>query len=209
MKRGAFMITKFEKRNPKRFWQWFSRHSDEFHNINNQNYHQYFCKMDKFMEKFNPYLGFEFVAEEQNGKKELVITANGNIRLFDTVIELIDTAPKKLKDKWIFTALRQPSIDEVLIHFNDMVISSADIFYELEESESELGKWDIFIYIDGVFYDSTETEDYIASVMYSTLDGIIGEYVNATKISDIILVEKGELEAPKTIFELRKEINGL
>jgi hypothetical protein len=203
------MNTKFAKRNPKRFWDWFARHEKEFLNINEENYHKAFYKMYKYLEKFNPYLGFEFIVDSKNGKREFVVTANGNIDLFDTVFSLIDAAPEKLKERWIFTALRQPMADEIVIHFNEMTIESKDIFYELEESETEPGKWDIFVYIKGVSYDSEETEEYLAEALMTLLDGVVGEYTNATKISELILVEKGELENPKNILELRKEINKL
>ncbi|MEM4992961.1 hypothetical protein WKH56_10470 [Priestia sp. SB1] len=43
--------------------------------------------------------------------------------------------------------------------------------------------------------------------MIAVLDGLIGEYVNATKISTLILVENGELDKPKNILKLKTEIN--
>ena len=203
------MLTTFTKRNPRRFWKWFSRHEEEFFNINDENFNSLFFKMDKFIEKYNPFLGFEIIKEAENGKKELVITANGNVLLFDTVFALINAAPDNLKERWNFTALRQGNIDEVIIHFEDLTISSKDIYYEIEESEIERGKWDIFIYVEGVYYDSSDTEEFIASTMMSVLDGLIGEYQCANKINELILVEKGELPSPKNILHLKREINNL
>jgi len=201
------MITNFAKRNPRRFWKWFSLHEKEFREINKDNYQKVFYKIFKCLEKFNPYLGFEIVNNSSDGKKEFIVTANGNTDLFETVYSLINAAPQQLKDRWNFTALRQATAQEVIIHFDDKTISSKDIFYELEESENDPGKLDIFIHIKGVVYSSEDVEDFIAESMIAVLDGLIGEYTNATKISTLILVENGELEEPKNILKLRKEIN--
>lgn len=200
------MIEKFVKRNPARFWDWFSRHENEYLHLDEDNYEQAFHKLFNVLHKYNPYLGFEFIPEPKEGKKELVITANGNPHLFDTVYLLVKGAPEKLKDRWSFTALRQPTIDDVIIYYGPHSFSSKDIYYEKEESLVEKGKWDILIYIKGVVYDTVESELYVAEAMSHLLDGVIGEYVNATKISDIVLVDEEDLEEPKTIMNLRKEI---
>lgn len=201
------MLTKFVKRNPYKFWKWFIRHEKEFYNMNEDNYNKSFLKMYKYLEKFNSYLGFEFIKESKNGKREFVITANGNPHLFETVFSLVKAAPNQLKERWDITALRQPNVDEVIIHFDDLTLSSKDIYYELEESELERGKLDIFIYIKGIVYESEDMEEFIAETMLTMLDGIVGEYANAMKINELILVDEGELEAPKNILKLRNEIN--
>lgn len=202
------MLTTFVKRNPRRFWKWFERHEQEFLETDKNNYQRVYNKIYKCLEKFNPYLGFEIIANSIDGKREFVVTANGNSDLFDIVYLLIDTAPNKLKDRWIFTALRQPTVEEVIIHFENKTISSKDIFYELEESETEQGKIDIFVYITGLVYGNDKLEEFILETMINILDVVIGEYTNATRISELILVEKGELDNPKNISHLRKDIEG-
>ncbi|MFF2879195.1 hypothetical protein ACFVR2_23170 [Gottfriedia sp. NPDC057991] len=130
------MLQKFEKRNQHKFWKWFSKHEEEFLNMNENNYNKSFYKIHKYLEKFSQHLGFEYIKESTLGKKEFVITANGNIHLFNTVYELINGAPIKLKDRWIFTALRQPIADEILIYFDDFTISSKISF-----TKSKNQKW--------------------------------------------------------------------
>lgn len=204
------MLTNYEKRNPHKFWKWFSHHEKEFLNINDSNYLQLFFKISSYLEKYNPYLGFEIALESVgNHKKELMFTANGNKYLFPSVYALVNAAPAHLKERWNFTALRQPNIEEIIIHIDDLTISSKDIFYEIAKSISQPGMWDIFIYIKGIQYDSEELENYIAHTMVSLLDGIVGEYKNTLFLNELILVDQGDLENPKKILQLRKELKDL
>ncbi|WP_088361939.1 hypothetical protein [Bacillus cereus] len=196
----------FFARNPKRFWDWFSYHEKEFYDINEENMNQIFDKVVKYLEKYNKYIGFEFVSELQDGKRELIVTADGAEELFETVFNLVNAAPEKLKDRWIFTALRQPSNQELNINYEGISIQTKDIFYEIEESEDIPDKWDILLNIKGIKFDRIEQLEFYEEITYILIEDIIGEYLAGTKIEQIILVNEMDLENPKNIMELRKDI---
>jgi hypothetical protein len=196
----------FFARNPKRFWDWFSYHEKEFYDINEENMNRIFDKVVKYLEKYNKYIGFEFTSELQDGKRELIVTADGVEELFDTVFTLVNAAPEKLKDRWIFTALRQPSNQELNINYQGITIQTKDIFYEIVESEENAEKWDILLHIKGMKLDRIDQLEFYEEITYIFIEDIIGEYLTGTKLEQIILVNQMDLEDPKNIMELKKDI---
>lgn len=196
----------FIKRDPKRFWRWFKRHESEFLAINDQNADMIYEKFYKYFFFYNPHIEIEFSDMINDKKMEITFTANGDKSLFDPIFSLVNEAPRDLKDRWVINALKQPRVNEIIIHFDHKTLSSKEIFYELEPSEEEPSKYNIFVNLQGIEYVNEKFEDHVAHTMIAVLDAVLGEYLVTMKINELFLVEDGELKDPQPISNLKNDI---
>ncbi|MGF7535769.1 hypothetical protein AAGG74_19110 [Bacillus mexicanus] len=200
------MLQTFNKRDPKRFWRWFKRREKEFLNINDENIDMIYEKFYKYFNFYNPHIEVEFFELKKDNRMEITFTANGNKDLFDSIFTLVNAAPKDLEKRWIINALKQPRVNEVIIHFDEKTVSSKEIFYELEPSEKDPSMYDVFLNIKGIEYVNEKFETHVAETMIAVLDAVLGEYLVTMKINELILVEDGELNYPKTIINIKDDI---
>ena len=119
------------------FWNWFQDNNQTIQNLINEipknqkhisfwinNNLSYYCREIDFV---------IVLSKNGNIKSELILTANGNPKYFNQVIDLVDNAPN-LKN-WKFTAFIQPTerIEEIMKGLDDLYI-----FHEMTLKASEL-----------------------------------------------------------------------
>ena len=161
-----------------KLWNWFTKNQETYYNeIENLEIREkIFDELSKNLTKIHPDLVFEFSPKNENGIRELTISAEGIKEIFPIVQNLIDKSPK-LKN-WKFNAFRQriPG-DEFEIKYDTYKIGYDDIFYRYSLENNELG---IELNIRN-FDNSGEMKNAI----YILLDGLLGEY-DVTKSIDWI-----------------------
>lgn len=185
-----------------KFWNWFTKNQETYYNEieNLEIQEKIFDELSKNLTKIHPDLVFEFSPKNENGIRELTISAEGIKEIFPIVQNLIDKSPK-LKN-WKFNAFRQriPG-DEFEINYGDLTIGYSDLYFQ---SENDNGKLGINLFIRD-YNGKGQTQNAI----YILLDGLIGEYDVTTKIGWIewYKLEENKMENLKPIIELRKEID--
>ncbi len=180
------------------FWKWFLEHEDKFFN-----YEQYHTDLlEETLEKLKDIqenLVFE-IGPEIDGKRELILSANGLKEGFASVIELVKSAPEL--DRWIVVPFRQKKQNlDIQIQIEDITLSPEDIFFTYNNSAKKL---DIDLYIAGI----DEEDERIFHVVLILLDSVIGEYDVEMKIEKIDIHPLTEVEDATKLFAL-KELPGV
>ncbi len=125
--------------------------------------------------------------------KQLVISADGNLKLFPTVRKVVAAAPKI--PGWEVVSLRQPGPTGV-IQYQDAKADPNKILYTTDE---RVGKLDIVLYVPGVKGEPGENQ---VGAIFLLLDALIGEFLVETRIGSLDFY--GLEKAPKGAKPLAK-----
>ena len=182
------------------FWLWFKSNSGKFYDIldNQRNVENNFInvvseKLIQLNEGFYILTGMY-----DNNTAELIVTADGNIKNFPLVNELIDLAPHI--NGWKFTALK-PShkIEDTVIQLkNKTTFSKENLFFYPEENNQYPDEIDIKIIFEG---DSTNEEE-IEMGVFIFLENYLGELNFAEDIDLITILDKSK--ATKELIPIEK-----
>ncbi|KWU57850.1 hypothetical protein [Priestia megaterium] len=173
----------------KEFWSWFEKNSEDYFQLDENNYDLLFNKLGLQLSKYHKDLTFEFSVEMDQGKREFIISAEGMVSAFPAVIKLVEEAP--CLEKFNIVAFRQRQNSEQKIYFEDIVLNTKDIFFTYRE-DKEMNCLDIVIYIKGY----TEENDQFIGAAFIMLDSLIGEYDVGVKLGEINFEPyQGEKEA--------------
>lgn len=165
------------------FWQWFR--------ANEKSFYQSIKKSDevdtKFLKKLMPKLQqlnnqfYCLTGMLDDEIAELVITAEGDIKSFVFVEDLVAAAPS-LK-RWKFTALKPPiGLDGISIEMDGMEFNSSNISFISNIDENYADEIDITL----VYDDFTEEKrEIISNGLLIYLDNALGELNAATLIDNI------------------------
>lgn len=195
----------YKYRNPKFFWDRFHRYEKALYNFDGSEV-ELGNRVYKILQLYNPYIGFELSPELVDGKREMLLTANGDEKLFDVVNRLVEGAPASLKNRWNFISLRPPAgVGDVVVHFDGKEISSSEILYDLEPSPSQKGKFDILIHIRGIKFDTPQIEEDVCEAAFLIIEGIVGERAMGENLSAVVLVSESDMKYPKPIMRLKNE----
>lgn len=171
------------------FWAWFSKNEKRFWNYNENNSHDYLNEIQQrlaFASDSDEYgIALEF-CELSDAKKRLEISADGVIELFDTVVKIVNLAPKF--DNWEIVAFRQPTPAPFRLTFNDMEFDTSKMqFLPYTNDNEELNI--------AVFGDNFKKYDEGNLFLYglTTIDNLIGEYDCVTKIKGYDFLDKDEI----------------
>ncbi|AYE51079.1 hypothetical protein ABEP42_28205 [Priestia megaterium] len=162
----------------KEFWSWFEKNSEDYFQLDENNYDLLFNKLALQLSKYHKDLTFEFSVEMNQGKREFIISAEGMVSAFPAVIKLVEEAPSL--EKFNVVAFRQRQDSEQEIYFEDIVLNTEDIFFTYRE-DKQMDCLDIVIYIKGY---SEENDQFIAAA-FIMLDSLIGEYDVGVKLGEI------------------------
>ena len=160
------------------FWSWFEKNSEDYFQLDENNYDLLFNKLGLQLSKYHKDLTFEFSIEMNQGKREFIISAEGMVSAFPAVIKLVEEAPSL--EKFNVVAFRQRQNSEQEIYFEDIVLNTEDIFFTYRE-DKQMDCLDIVIYIKGY---SEENDQFIAAT-FIMLDSLIGEYDVGVKLGAI------------------------
>jgi hypothetical protein len=164
-------------------WSWFARHASEFHRI---------VKTDRdvdngFLEKLMPRLQsidkqfYCLTGMYDNDTAELIITAEGDIKSFVFVEELVNSAPPI--QGWKFTALKPPAdITSFSLNMNGNRFDSNNTYFYYDEDAAYPDEIAIHLLYD---HYSEENKDDVTQGCLLFLENGIGELKMATQIDDV------------------------
>jgi len=153
------------------FWLWFEANDDELFEVD-QNSCDIFHRLSEAMQKVDTNLTFEFGPVLENGSREFVISAGGNLSSFRSVEAMYSTAP--CSGRWNFIRFRQRRdfINDFRLGYGSCVVKASDVHYVLckDKKPNHVG---IILFIDGYSAIDRETWDQIGFLF---LDETLGEY---------------------------------
>jgi len=185
------------------FWNWFKKHERSFYQfVKHKGDVETF-----FFAKIAPRLaelkdGFFFLTGMLDSDTvELILTADGAIKNFVFVEELVAAAPE-IKG-WKFTALKPPTdIKNVSIQMAGYSFAADNISFYANEHASMPDEIDITVVHDALTEDNKRT---IINGTYIFLDNFIGELNFATTIDMIKIVGKKDVKADLVPIEKLKD----
>ena len=168
------MLTIFKKNNPiENFWIWFNENNSMFNNINDQNRDDLLDTLLERLHKIQEGLSVE-VSEEFKGKRDIVISAEGDRDLFPIVQKIVGAAPKM--EGWTVTAFRQPVNIDFTLEYQGLKFKPSQMFFFPVIDQDTL---DLIIYAKSINkYDSNTVNHY----GLITMDNVLGEYDCVTKV---------------------------
>jgi hypothetical protein len=168
------------------FWTWFQEHEKRFHRVmvNGKNIERQF--FDKIGPKLNELRDgyFYLTGMSDDNTVELIITADGLVKNFVFVEELINDAP--LIPGWKFTAHKpELNIQDVSINVEQFTFGESTLYFVPNENRSCPDEINLSI-VYTEYDEHYKTE--ITNGVYIFLDNYLGELNFATSVDELTIV---------------------
>ena len=169
------------------FWAWFEKNETRIFALES-NREQIFDEVGTNMHKINSSLTFEFSPVLPNGKREFVISADGDKSAFPAVESLHKQAP--ILERWTWVKFRpRISIKGFKIEMHGKTISTDDVNYLLFKADDK-NKVGIMMFFDGY---NEENKNIFGQIGFILLDSTLGEYAVETQV-DFVEFQSRESE---------------
>lgn len=169
-----FGLFKSEATPEQEFWKWFQKNETSLFNFE-KNQDAVFQTLSTQMKKVHESLTFEF-GPIKEGKREFVISGDGDKKAFPAVENLHADAPKL--DRWVFIKFR-PRRTPMDIEYSGVRVKTDDVFCTVEPDRGKAG---ITVFIRGYQVEQHKT---YAGITFLMLDQALGEYDVETKVGFI------------------------
>ena len=161
-----------------RFWIWFEDNADRFFNIPDAGDKRLFEELTTELHRASPSLTWELSAV-RDGRRELVISADGHRERFPEVKKLVAMAPPF--ERWYVTAFRPRGSINCTITMGDVKLGPDDIWYGAKIMPA--GGVELLFAIRGSKQANCQQFLNAAVVL---MDGAIGEYDAVTKVIGVV-----------------------
>lgn len=174
-----------------KFWTWFSKNNHTYlflNDVDNDEKERLINELLKKLHQYSKHLFFEIGVNQKNGTLELTVTADGRIKYFPKVDELVDAAPA-IQD-WQFTKFRQPNTEGFILEYSGKTFDPSTIIYiplYNKENPTSIG-------IRICYPDFTEEDKTVyLNGTYIMLDNILGEKSSVLDIDylEVVLTPAG------------------
>ena len=155
------------------FWNWFQQNEERLFMGGSDSAAAYEA-LGTELKKVDESLTYEFGPLIRDGKKEFVISADGNKRAFPAVEDLYAKAPPL--PRWTWTKFRQRRENISDMQFGGRFVRAGDVNYLMFQDNDKVG---LMLFFDG--YDGSE-EVTFGQIGYLMLDEALGEYAVETKV---------------------------
>jgi len=182
------------------FWDWFKENEAKFFFLNqiddDDEKERILDDLLSHLHEYCDYLFFE-IGGHPNEKQDLIITAGGNLDVFDKVENLVNQAPKL--EYWRIIAFK-PAKGIGIIEYNGIKLDPKTIYFVplTNNSSKKIG---LRIYMDN--YNAINKEDILAAV-YLTLDGLLGEKATALEIGYVDVRSRSSMVENEDLIEFIK-----
>ncbi|MDO3413318.1 hypothetical protein QWJ34_26435 [Saccharibacillus sp. CPCC 101409] len=187
-----------------RFWRrviqkerdWFERMENDREAV--------FDELSEALQSVDANLVFEVSEQLVEGKRELILSADGIFDSFDSVISLYDAAPELKYWKVIAFRPRMQSADGLVIQMIDWKLSYDDIYFSFEPHENDV---DLNVHIRN--YDAEDGR--FSSAYFILLDTLIGEFDAVMRIGETKFqrLEESEISGLRPFVELTEVVDSL
>ncbi len=158
------------------FWDWFQTRSEYIYKYLESDTSSIALEITEHLKKIHTDIEFEIPFDFEEGKRTLIISADGDVELFDLVEEFVETAPSI--PNWNVVAFR-PRLHQKnqVIDLDGITMDYHDIFFTYEEVQYQLI---VDIYIKN--FDGSDNR--YVHLYFLLLDSLIGEYDSVTLIKE-------------------------
>lgn len=182
------------QKNAQEFWEWFQKHEPEIFDFEN-NQETIFKSLSKKLYSVHPSLGFAFHEEIQEGKREIILSPNGDKLAIPFLNILHDLMPAL--DRWQVTLYKpRIQISDSLkpVEMKNTVFDPGRVTFVLFAKDALIY---IIFFVEG--YEDKQNQETLQTCVIILLDQLIGEYNAMNKIGDVMI------EPADTPFEQGKK----
>jgi hypothetical protein len=167
-----------------KFWDWFSDNSEKYYSSSRSD-GDLLAELSDKLKKIDKNFCFEMSSPGKDGKRQLVISADGIKSSFPKLVDFVALAPDL--EQWEIYAFRQRSKnpDDMQIEVRNIKLNFSDIYFNYELAGDKL---DLFVYVKE--YD--DKNDAYKFAIYIILDSTLGEYDLEMKIGKIKFFKLGD-----------------
>lgn len=151
------------------FWQWFATNSVRYKALG-ADQRELMAELDRELARVQPGLTWEHNVKDG----ELVISADGNRKLFPAVQKLVAAAPSI--PGWRIVAFRQPCHGDLTLSYSNYTVASQDVWFRTEADGTKVGITLFLPHSNGV------DKEVITGAAFLLLDAALGEYDVETKV---------------------------
>lgn len=175
MKKFNLLKRKKIEKKVKKFWEWFLTKENELFDFK-QNQESLFNDLQFHLDSIHNHLGFVFNEELTNGKREFIISANGDRNMIPYVETIFEDAPEL--DRWIMKKYKPRMEGISKFEIDNLTINPEDINFILFAEEKKIHA---VFYVKG--YEDEGKKSILRAGLASIIDHLVGEYDAMTKIS--------------------------
>ena len=198
-------MTTFGQISEDEFWDWFRDNELLYYELEDSKD----PLLNELHEKLTQYydgLTYQFSIKSPEGKKEFVVSADGNIEAFPAVTALVDAAPEF--ERWKIIAFRPRVTEEFELSMGEKVFTFDD-FYFLHAMDVATIALQLHI------RNFEDTQEY-QQAAFIVLDNVLGEYDMETKVGHIEFLRLDESkidelysirDLPMVVDDLFRQIN--
>ncbi|QMS84603.1 hypothetical protein [Candidatus Xianfuyuplasma coldseepsis] len=181
------------------FWNYFTLMEEEiYHNLESQP-EEYSLLIHEELLKVDEGLVFDIPFEQVDGQYELIISADGDMSLFETVFTLCNLAPSY--ERWRIVPLRpRTNQADQAIDLDNLYLEYEDIYYTIQNDEFPL---QLEIYINGY----TKDDNRYVHGYFLLLDTLLGEYDAVVNTETVQVEPYNDQESVKRFILLRDEFD--
>ena len=154
----------------KSFWQWFVSQKDVLAYLPSRQTDLY-PELINRMHQIHQGLVCDFEFEAVTKVKRMVISANGDKRLFPLVMKVMGEAPKEVLADWQILAFRQPRPGNFSLQFADFRLATDDVMVQVKPIP---GKNKVALRLSINHWDNHQVGS--APAVRVLLDNLLGEY---------------------------------
>jgi hypothetical protein len=184
------------------FWMWFMCHQKVYLGLKNVNEAEKDAWLDELLNQLHKYqkgLGYVLSLEYGN-HAELIISAEGDFRLFDAVTSLINIAP--VMNNWQFIDFVYPIEMTDLFTYDGMVFFPDDIYFTARRNNKRLGLLDLQLYMDAI-HDNWQSAEFYDAVNLLLIN-LLGEINFVTTIGSFSVNDMQDVPGSKRLYTLRE-----
>lgn len=192
-----------------KFWQWFAKHQAEYLHLDDLDNQQKDLLLAQLLKQLHEYcnnLYFQIGGNPAKGRRELVISAEGNVEYFNVVKKLVEAAPKL--NNWRIIPFKQPMGTDFITEYEGLELDPKKMWFLPLNNEHNPQMIGLRICVDN--YDSEDPDKFKRGV-YQVLDGILGEKATATEIDYLDVDDLSNYDINKDglieLIEVREYIN--
>ncbi|MCR9231524.1 MAG: hypothetical protein NXI29_10980 [bacterium] len=186
------------------FWFWFENNLHRFEHLEDQQ-EVLLPELGEQLQEVDEGLTYEISMPDEEGVRDLVISADGVKEAFPAVMLLIDSAPDL--PGWTFTPFRQRmDLAGCALQFGEQELTPDDFYFWLQ---TEDGAIDLIVYVPGL---TEENREAMMGASFVLLDMTLGEFDVTLKIRYIDfqpLPENPEAEDLQPLSALPDEFDAL
>lgn len=184
------------------FWMWFMCHQKVYLHLDKVNEKEKEAWLDEMLNQLHKYhreLGY-VLNLEHGMHAELIISAEGDFRLFEEVTFLISVAP--VLDDWHFINLVYPTEVRGTFTHDNMVFFPDDIYFTARHNNKRLGLLDLQLYMD-ITQPNWQSAEFQNAVNLLLLN-LLGEINFATTIGKFSVHDIQNVRGKKQLHALHE-----